>query len=309
MNPESPSIPASRARAIRTIGQVSSVPAKLVRSPDYVRRIGNDAMNGGAPNDEEVKSPGRLSGRSIAILLTSGILFVFLAIFLVSLAPSPVKSPSSIDYGHANLELVTTTSLPGTRGSDDEERNEYHSRIELTYPREIRENQTSVVSLRIEAFIDRAVIDATSKQETARSRISDTLELDEYGALRLTSSGFDIAPDQEISKPAGTPLPTEYAWTISPKREGEHNLLLDLSGFIGPLQENQQLESVLAVNERPLVFGDTRVLRLDVIVKTPWGVGGTTMALIRALIALIGFVLVYPVVAEWIKLRTFRRKS
>ena len=266
-------------------------------------------MSGGLPNDEEVKSPRQLSGRTITILLTSGILLVFLAIFLVSLAPSAVKPSSSMDYGHASLELVTITSLPGTRGNVDEERNEFHSQIVLTYPREIRENQTSVVSLRIEAFVDRTVIDSTSNQETARSRISDTLELDDYGALRLTSSGFDIAPDREISKPAGTPLPTEYAWTISPKREGEHNLLLDLSGFISPLQENQQLESVLSVNERPRVFDDTRVLRLDVIVKTPWGVDGTTLALIRALIALLGFVLVYPVVAEWIKLRTLRRKS
>ncbi len=266
-------------------------------------------MSGGVPKDQWLRSLKKLLGRRNTILLASGMLLVFFAIFLVALAPGLVKPPSSIDHGHASLELVTITSLLGTRGNVIEERDEVHSRFSLTYPREIRENQTSVVSLRIEAFVDRVVTDPISKQESARSRISDTLELDEYGALRLTSSGFDIAPDQEISKPPGTRLPTEYAWTISPRREGEHNLLLDLSGFIGPLQENQQLESVLTVNERSVVFGDTQVLRLDVIVKTPWGVDGTTLTLIRAFFALLGFVLVYPVVVEWIKLRTLKRKS
>ena len=254
------------------------------------------------------RSPRKLSNRIKTVLLASGILLVFFAIFLVALIPNIMKPTSSIDYGRANLDLVTITPLPETRGNEVMEQEEYHTQFALTYPHEMTENQTSVVSLRIEAFVDRAVIDPTSKQETARSRLPGALGLGEYGALRLTSSGFNIAPDQEISKPSGTHLPTEYAWTISPRREGQHKLLLDLSGFIGPLQKNQQLESVLSVNEKSLVFDETQVLRLDVIVKTPWGVDGTTIALLRAFIALVGFVLVYPVAAEWIKNRILSQK-
>jgi len=114
----------------------------------------------------------------------------------------------------------------------------------------------------------------------------------------LVSSGFDI---QGLSTAkAGTSFPLTFAWTISPKKEGTHELLIDLSNIISHAGSDSKFTDV-RVGDQKVELVDGAVLPLKIKVTGQFGVPGWIVNAGALLPGFFGFFLTYPLFVEWLK--------
>lgn len=121
--------------------------------------------------------------------------------------------------------------------------------------------------------------------------------------IHLNSSGFEISPStrQTISK--SNNLPAELRWTITPKSEGEHLLLLKLPEAHELAPDYLISKLCYTLNGISQAVGDTSFYELPLTVGTAWGVSKTVEDSVRAFLALIGFILLYPLFLDFWKRR------
>lgn len=194
-------------------------------------------------------------GWALVILLFGGALAALGASRLMS-----SESPAREERAEAVVGLLVAE--PPLRGSAAEP---IELNVRVSYPESMGEDATSIVSAHLESP-------------------GLAIELDDARAVRLDASAFEVSPKGSIGKPAGTSLPTEYRWTISPRQAGSHKLLLDLED----LARADAGETVkILVNDRIRGERDSQLV-LDVDVATTLGMGTKTKAALDLLGTFLG---------------------
>jgi hypothetical protein len=174
-------------------------------------------------------------------------------------------------------------------------------RLTFTYPERLRENETGVVTLRYERVQEqRKGYAASSPIITTALQISDR-EI----TAELASSGFKIAPASAVKREKGVSLPLVIKWTITPEKEGQHALVLDVSDmFLRAMpKSNDQVTTDFMLNGAQALMRDEGVVDLPIKVTTQWGVSQIAVSLVSGFFALLAFVVSYPVLVAWLKRR------
>lgn len=126
----------------------------------------------------------------------------------------------------------------------------------------------------------------------------------------LQSSALTIAPEAAIA-PEDAGLPYVFRWTVSPKEVGEnHHALLDLADLISPSTEGGifgTTEISLAGQQTELKGGTQLVLPFKVVDDRT--VGDRVLQMLAGAPALLGFILTYPLVVDWLKKRLRRPRA
>jgi hypothetical protein len=183
--------------------------------------------------------------------------------------------------------------------------------LKLIYPQDMQENQTSAVTLQYDVI--------TARTDPVTFKVSE----ESWGKLPLTigaslnSSAFDIEPSEFLKKEPGHPLPVSFVWSISPQKEGDHILLLDISFLTSSWQPLAAVQRKLEptpkiaffLNEEEVSMTEFGVIQLPVKVHTILGVSNTTVDSIRAAIGLVAFVLLYTIFVDWMKARPMKRSN
>ena len=110
--------------------------------------------------------------------------------------------------------------------------------------------------------------------------------------VSVSSSGFDIAPAQNIKREANVSLPAELIWTISPKRTSDHQILVEVIRAFG--LQGYKKNAILTVNDSTTTISEQRPIPFPIKVLTPWGISSQLQGVIQAIVGLIGFVLSLP---------------
>ena len=122
--------------------------------------------------------------------------------------------------------------------------------------------------------------------------------------VELYSSAFNISPQSKIEKPAGTRTPVLFVWTITPRSEGLHIALLDISNLLMvPEEDTLDLSTSLSINGEERVLEDYGILHLPIRIFTVWGISRNIFETIRYIIGFFVFLLMYPILHEFIKRR------
>ena len=182
------------------------------------------------------------------------------------------------------------------------------SHLKIAFPSQMNENQTLPVTAEYSAecliFDDRNA----SVWNDSTPRHSEVRELDEPFKLNLDSSGFEIRPQGSIDANRGAKLPFTGHWTITPKNEGEHYLLLKVEDepvkpTLFSLHRPVKAQVTTELNGKPIDENRDGCYELKVIVKTYWGVTKMTVSVVGGLMALCGFVLTWPILVAVMKRR------
>lgn len=125
-------------------------------------------------------------------------------------------------------------------------------------------------------------------------------------AAQLISSAFDIQGISKIKK--GTPYPLHFDWTVSPKIEGRHDLLLDLSEITHNAREDSAGGGAtdVQIGDRKVELKDGVGLPLQIEVTGLFGLPKTIANAVISLPALLGFILNYPIFLDWLRKRRER---
>jgi hypothetical protein len=154
-----------------------------------------------------------------ATLLTAAV--VAGSIFTLG-APTDVGAPEQEAALHQRLE-------PNAVGVGEREPSPIQRvRLTFTYPERLRENETGVVTLRYEQQQERRKGYAASSPTVTTVLQQSDREL----TTEIASSGFKIAPASPAKSEKGTPLPLVIKWTITPEKEGQHALVLNVSDML-----------------------------------------------------------------------------
>ena len=175
--------------------------------------------------------------------------------------------------------------------------------VQISYPIEMRENETTSVDISLDVSM--------SMNDSPLLSLSQ-VNLPYEGSATLESAGFDIAPEGDVEK-YGVP-PLLFAWTIRPKSEGKHILLMNIAG----LHEGgsvKVLDQSLTINGSRSPQENVDLLKLPVTVLTVWGISRITFELGSGIVALIGFLLTYPLLVDLLRrfvptgIRSSRRRG
>ncbi len=169
--------------------------------------------------------------------------------------------------------------------------------LRIEYPLELRLNQTGTVKVRLSR--DQEIWDYTSSPKRIVHR-----ELNEDPtSFTLGSLAIEVLAPSVKTIPVGSKLPTERLWSIRPKDEGEHNLVLNVSSALMTASSKDLVEANLLVNGDALQLPTSGDIPLPLKVTTVWGVSEVTVNIVRAAIGLVGFILMYPLLVEFLKRR------
>ena len=176
----------------------------------------------------------------------------------------------------------------------------------LTYSETMRENETNTVT------IEYAVTTTIAVGSDTRSLKLESLA--ESASATLSSSALTVAPQTTIRKEAGTTLPTRFLWTVTPKKNGEHYLIVDLSDILDTrhlgieLPEPARGFEEVTVNGEHADWSTARIQTLPIVVYTHLGISEATFDLIKLALGIFGTALtVGSSIATWIRSR--RRSS
>jgi hypothetical protein len=174
-------------------------------------------------------------------------------------------------------------------------------------------NETRQVTVKVESFkVERELPATRANQHAEIKKNLESLEsLDREIQINLLSSGFEIQGLSDAKKGAHYPL--VFTWTISPKKEGNHEMLLDLSNIVRDARNDSELIglTVVRMNSNIASLKDGMVLPLTINVTGPLGVPNWIVSAGASIPGLLGFVLTYPLFVDWLrrkkKIRPCRR--
>jgi hypothetical protein len=184
--------------------------------------------------------------------------------------------------------------------------------LKLRYPRIMKTNETAFVEL---GYAMAGVTtdfpnghDQQSQSEPER-QLYNTLE----GSISVSveSSAFEIAPRSEMSKGAGSPLPVEATWTVTPKGEGDHYLLVNIRQDLGAdltMLRERATQVEVKINGETVAQDQRGVYRLPVKVVTIYGVSQRAIGLAGLAAGLIGFLVTWDILLPFLR-RLFGTKT
>lgn len=128
--------------------------------------------------------------------------------------------------------------------------------------------------------------------------------------LKLESSGFDIAPES-VKQTKGKETPVKFRWTATARNTGDHSLVIDLSQLLlatdqtrlGMSEEFFQVMTSSSVNNKSIELRDSYILILPVTVLTVWNITQRQFLILEYLVALLGFLLMYPLLHDYVRSR------
>ncbi len=237
---------------------------------------------------------------------SAGAVAVFTAAVAVALG---LTAPNILDKAFNTFPLATRAELQAKNTIQLQTVGPFmflRSRIALSYPAKMREDQTSAVNLKY--LLDYYVIDMSLylpggpiSTDPPRKSID---KLDGSIDIELASSGFEVVPQGARQARNGEPLPIDQLWTITPKQTGDHMLLLTIrEKHEGTYERNFSSEA--EINGSRVQFEQPGIYKLPVYVNTYWGVSRIKATLVGAFFAFIGFVLSWDILAPLIR-RLFR---
>lgn len=170
--------------------------------------------------------------------------------------------------------------------------------LRIEYPLELRLNQTGTVRVRLSR--DQEIWDYNPSNP---KRIVPREWNDSPTSFNLDSLAIEVQAPAIKTIPAGTKLPAERLWSIKPKDEGDHNLVLNVSSALMAASSQDLVEANLLVNGSDLQLPASGEIPLPLKVTTVWGVSEVTVNIVRGVLGLLGFILMYPLLVEFIKKR------
>lgn len=176
--------------------------------------------------------------------------------------------------------------------------------ITISFPAEMSDDETRRVSVKVERFFVGYGLPSTWNSEKVvrlEKGIEPVKVLDRDVEVKLLSSGFDVQGLSTVKE--GAPFPLSFTWTISPKKEGKHELLLDLSEFVRDARTDSYGTTEVRVRGDKVDLKDGTVLPLRVTVTGKFGVPSWLVSAGASLPGFFGFVLTYPLFVDWLKRR------
>jgi hypothetical protein len=233
-----------------------------------------------------------------ALLAGTGLLFLIFAVaahYLEGLRK--FDNELIADEGSATLHQLEFSETAATALMS------FHQHFELRFPLEMLENETRTFSLEYDQYtIVTSIPDSSDPVGISPDTSILREQLFKPAKATLTSSGFDVSPNEPIEIQEGTNLPARFLWTIRPKSEGpRHDLLLDISNLlIVPDERTTQLDNELEINGRQIQLDNYEIIPVAITVHTIWGVSRKTYEIVKYSIALLSFILMYPLVHEFL---------
>jgi len=236
------------------------------------------------------------------ILATSGLVFVLLAAgpyFVITQNEFYRFSDEKPESDHQKIAISHMVSSI-TAARDNTALGSMSIKIDLSYHREMKEDETREIKIEYDATISRT--DTNGRIDTIRQPSTTSF------SIKLSSSAFTIAPEKKITKKEGTDFPTQFLWTITPQQSGSHLLIIDLTEVLSiEYMENPAFFELFTINGNSEDLIKSRTQTLPVKVYTPLGISKAASSWIMYLGGLIGFVLMYPLFIDWVKNSAFSR--
>lgn len=230
-------------------------------------------------------------------LITSGSLLLAAALLSMTTVLLPANSEAPAPPSEA---ILTQQLQPNALGVGERQPSPIQNiKLTFSYPPRLRENETGVVSLTYERFVDTK----KSYSETSPLVRTTVAVLDADTTAQVSSSGFKIAPDGTVKREKGARFPIVFKWTITPEHEGDHAIILDVSQlllFASP-KRGDRLTTDFVKNGSLVPLEDDGLVDLPVAVRTPWGVTQVEANIASGILAVGAFAVSYPIFIEWLK--------
>lgn len=177
--------------------------------------------------------------------------------------------------------------------------------LKLGYPRIMKTNETAFVELAYTmAGVTTEFPDGRNPQRWSGQgpQLYSTLE----GSISVSveSSAFEIAPRSEVSRGPGSPLPVEATWTVTPKGEGNHFLLINIRQDLGTdlaMLKERPTQVDVKINGETVAKDQRGIYRLPITVVTIYGVSQRAIGLAGLVIGLIGFLATWDILLPFLK--------
>jgi hypothetical protein len=235
-----------------------------------------------------------MMSRATKLLAIAGILALVTAFTLPRFALRPPRRPQ-VTRVDLSFEFGTTMIASGWATDS----------VSIEYPSQIKITDTGLLRV---VFLP----EGPGNDKLRKSRFGREGKLARDTMLSLSGAAFDVAPTSAITRPAGTSVPVQWLWTLSPKKEGRQYLTVS----IDDLKLSKYHGGDIRINGRRRLAGIVQSpdeQALPIIVLTREGLTVEYYLLIRLAILILGFILLYPAVVSWvadsIRKRSERRAS
>lgn len=227
--------------------------------------------------------------RAAKLLAIAGVLTLVTAFTLPRFALRPPRRPQvtrvdlSFEFG--------TTMIAGGWATDS---------VSIEYPSQIRITDSGLLRVLL-------LPEGPGNDKLRKSRFGRESKLARATTVSLSGAAFDVAPTSAITRPAGTAVPVQWLWTLSPKKEGRQYLTLNIDDF----RLSEYHGGDMQINGRRLagIVQNPDEQALPIIVLTREGLTVEYHLLIRLAILILGFVLLYPAVVSWVADRIRKRRE
>ena len=233
---------------------------------------------------------------SLGSLLIGASLLLFLGIF----AWLPVSPKSD------HVETNSTALVSQYRGNVTASNTQMLSvptqtNITISFPSQMNADETVRVTTKVERYIVAGgfVSNPTTGELQLDKKLDPIKTAPSNIEVKLVSSAFEV---QGLSiQKEGTPFPLYFTWTITPKKEGTHELLIDLSEIVRDSRLDSSINGKTDVRFGNIAGNLNEGVVLPLKIKvTQFGLPGWIINAGASLPAFLGFVLTYPLFVEWL---------
>ncbi len=175
--------------------------------------------------------------------------------------------------------------------------------FEVDFDHSMRVNETKKFTLTFDRWITYVPASGSYNDYLSQLAYDESKkfqDIEKEMKFKLFSSGFEIEPDKVLKGKDKAPF--TLFWTLRAKSEGNHKLILDLSDVIFEEEEfgGGFFSEDFVINGKKYEI-DQGIVEFDTNVYTIWNIKKWHFELIRYFIALIAFILMYPLVSDFVK--------
>jgi hypothetical protein len=172
------------------------------------------------------------------------------------------------------------------------------TKIEISAPRTMEKGDSGHVQVIVTKYTE--VADLFSNAPKA-IQLQPVKYANRDTEVRLVSAAFDTGALAQRKE--GAPYPLRYDWSIVPKSEGRHMLLLDLSDVMDTARGDSEVsgKTSVTIDNRSTELKEGVNLQLDIAVTGAFGLPPYLINVLSGLPAFAGFVLTYPLVVKWLE--------
>lgn len=226
---------------------------------------------------------------AVAMLL----LIAFLVPHLSKLVPryeAALKRPLAAEvYQTRTPKVASAEDLADISGTETE--------ISIFVPQAISMGSTRHASVEVEKFMLGSPTEQRQRVET----------IDHDVAIALKSSGFEIEGFSTLQ--AGTRFPLLFRWTLSPKAEGEHEILVDLSQILEKSEVAFSTFTQIRMDDSDFETLKEHIVPISITVDGQFWLPTWSLGVGAAGFAFFGFVLQHPIVVDWLKRKIEKRNA